>query len=136
MCLFVYERRNPSHPQVLNGTERWLACMLYSIYAIHEGKNNRRCASTDALIKLMLSACIYREIITCQGVVFVGTGPHTWTLLAQTQPTLLQFNSSMCPANVSGSLFECPSLDAIPEPTSVHRMKPSDIKVSSCKCVF
>ena len=66
------------------------------------------------------------EVIASQ-----GTDPGAWI-----GPTTLPFNTSICPANVSGTEFDCPELlgtgtlhSLEDRADTVHRLKPTDIKV-------
>lgn len=54
----------------------------------------------------------------------VGTGDD----VARVEPTSLPYNSSLCPANYSGTIFPCPALNENAAGT-VHELKPIDVKV-------
>ena len=57
-----------------------------------------------------------------------GRGDNAGTTVSRLYPALLPFNVSLCPANISGTVFDCPGLD-ISTTTSVHTLKPNDIEV-------
>ena len=43
--------------------------------------------------------------------------------------TVLPYDPSLCPENISGSHFSCPPLSSSIPATNVHELKPSDVKV-------
>ena len=51
------------------------------------------------------------------------------TLIVSIERTVLAYNPSLCPGNISGTTFECPAID-IHTARTVHELKPNDIKVN------
>ena len=50
--------------------------------------------------------------------------------------TVLPYDPSLCPENISGSQFSCPPLSSEVPATSVHELKPNDVKVGNTVYLF